>query len=709
MGSENRQSVPSDPDNPENNETRASLELLYNVSREFASALDLKVVLQRVLLLSMQTVGANSGSIIVVNENGEPLESAIVTGTTIHDHTTHRLRETLERGLAGWVLRNQQAVLIENTSLDERWMARKYEDGIASEAKSVISAPILARNQLVGIITLAKKDIHTLSIDHLDLVKAIADQAGIAILNARLYSESLRQAHVMTALADSAAAITASVNLEEVLNRILEQIAQALNVRAVSLAMVDPQSAELIFRATLGWESTFIPNLRTPVGISIAGWVAREGQGVVVNNVNSDPRYDPETSKRTGMKVTEVASVPIFAQEQVIGVLEALNPLEGMFDPDALSVLTGIGSLAATAIQHAQLFERLQAAHQRYRELFEGSVDPVIITSTDGSILEANRQALLASKYQREALKGAHISKIHKIEAELATGNLSRLASGEALYYESMLVTKDLLEVPVEVHAQLAEIEDVPHIQWIFRDITERKRLDTIREDMLSMIIHDLQSPLANVLTSLELVREDMRKQSDPTTEYLINLALRSSYRTQRLIQSLLDINRLEAGQRIGKREEVNPNTLIEEIIEILRPTTDAKNQQLCKDIPSPLPPVWIDEDMIRRVILNLAENASKYTPAGSQITIGGTHDYDKISLWVQDNGPGIPPQDHERIFQKFSRVNQENSPKGSGIGLAFCKLAIDAHGGRIWIESNLGEGARFIFTLPLEPFEGGN
>src|SRR3990170_1709334 len=135
--------------------TRASLDLLYHISRELASALDLRTVLERVLFLSMRNVHAIRGSIIVLDDNGRPVESAVIAGDQVMDRNTSRLRATLDRGLAGWVVRNRQAALIMNTSKDERWMLQQYE--VADEnvdSKSAVSAPLMVRERLVGVITL---------------------------------------------------------------------------------------------------------------------------------------------------------------------------------------------------------------------------------------------------------------------------------------------------------------------------------------------------------------------------------------------------------------------------------------------------------------------------------------------------------------------------------------------------------------------------
>jgi signal transduction histidine kinase len=125
------------------------------------------------------------------------------------------------------------------------------------------------------------------------------------------------------------------------------------------------------------------------------------------------------------------------------------------------------------------------------------------------------------------------------------------------------------------------------------------------------------------------------------------------------------------------------------------------KNQEISMLVPKDLPGVWVDEDMLRRVLTNLLENAVKYTPTGSKIYLGARQDGEMVLMWVQDTGPGIPPDERERIFDKFTRLHGSGGPKGLGLGLAFCRLAVEAHGGQIWVEDGPEIGACFKFTLP--------
>ncbi len=681
--------------------TEATLELLYNISRELTSALDLHMVLRRVLFLSMQSVGAISGSIIVLDSYGKPIDSAIITGDVVHDQTTQQLRITYEQGLAGWVAQHRQAVLIADTSRDERWLFRPDDAPERRGAKSAVSAPLMAREELVGVMTLVHPRPGFFQPEHLSLVQSIADQAGIAVLNARLYDESQRRARVMAALASSAAAITGSLDLKEVLQRILEQTSQALLVDTVSLALLDPRRQELVFEASTGKYSEKVVGIRLKIGQGIAGWVAQHGEGTVVNDVSLDERFFRGVDLITGFHTRAIACAPIRWGNEVIGILEALNPYARVFDEEALDVLNGIASLAGTAIRHAQLFEALQAAHQRYRELFEDSIDAIFITDWEGRIVEANHQAEQVTALNNEALRQKAIQDLALVDEKALGENFENLQQGDTISYETSLHTETGRPVPVHVYARKVHIEGESYIQWIVHDITERKNLETLRNDLLSMIYHDLRSPLANIVSSLDVLGALLGGPENEAVSSVLTIARRSTDRVQRLLNSLLDINRLESGQAIVSQQEIEPSLLIRDAVDAVQPILESRHQTLTVSLSANLPKIYVDADMIRRVLINLLENASKFTPLEGKIEIGARLENEHILFWVQDTGPGIPIAEQEYIFEKFARLKTQEKISGLGIGLAFCRLAVQGHGGRIWVENVAEQGAKFQVTLP--------
>jgi NtrC-family two-component system sensor histidine kinase KinB len=680
-------------------QNRALLELLMGVSREVATALDLRTVLQRLMYAAIQNVGGERGSIVVLDDVGNPIDATIIYGKKFKDHSAQQLSETVERGLAGWVVRHRKPALVPDTSKDERWLRRPDDSTEKSGSKSAICVPLMARERLVGVLTLVHSVPNVFTDEHLHLMQAIADQASVAVLNARLYTESQRTARVMSALADGAAAINTSLEMPEVWRRILNQTIQALQVETVALGLLE-SDGELVFQAAAGQNSGNILGRRVPPGQGLVGLVAREGRGLVVPNVMADKRYS-EVDQFAGIEMRSVAIAPIQAQGMVIGVLQAINPVSKVFDPDAVIVMTGLGSLAGTTIQNARLFERLQQAHERYRGLYDDSIDPIVITDWDGKVLEANRPAIELSGYDQAALRKMKIDELHELRVEKLGEKFQSLRESDGRAYESVLYKHNSGVVPVEVHARRVEFEETDSLQWIFRDITERKELDSLREDMTAMIYHDLRSPLANIVSSLDMLNTML--PDDEATRSMLTIATNSTARIQRLINSLLDINRLESGQEILEQKAVDPALLVQEAIQDVEPGAIGRRQTLQKQLAPALPLIFVDVDMIHRVFVNLLENAIKFTPVESRIEIGGRADNaDWIKMWVRDNGPGIPLAEQDRIFEKFMRVRGKDKPVGLGVGLSFCRLAVQGHGGRIWLESEPGKGTTFWLTLPI-------
>jgi signal transduction histidine kinase len=215
------------------------------------------------------------------------------------------------------------------------------------------------------------------------------------------------------------------------------------------------------------------------------------------------------------------------------------------------------------------------------------------------------------------------------------------------------------------------------------------------------MIYHDIRSPLGNIVSSLEMMSGMLPE--DETLFTILNIAKNSAGRIQRLVNSLLDVNRLEAGHQIIDQHAVDPLALVRESVRDVERAVAGREQVLENKVNSVLPIIWVDVDMIHRVFINLLENAIKYTPVGGHIEIGAkTTDGASVKFWVRDNGPGISAADIDRVFDKFTRLRGTNNPSGIGIGLSFCKLAVLGHGGQIWVESELGAGTTFWLTLPV-------
>jgi PAS domain S-box-containing protein len=250
----------------------------------------------------------------------------------------------------------------------------------------------------------------------------------------------------------------------------------------------------------------------------------------------------------------------------------------------------------------------------------------------------------------------------------------------------------------------------------LFRDITEERELESMRIDLSRMIVHDLRNPLTTLTTTIELLASRLRNNGMTTTQAenlsLIELVQQGALDMLDMVDSLMDMSRLESGRAVLDAEAMRFPEAARKLLVRLEPLAKQRQIALQFQFEEHLPAVWADEDMVRRVVLNLLDNALKFTPAGGQIRLEVQREsssradaHDGLRCSIIDNGPGIPPEAQSHIFDRFMRTNTGGAQlRGTGLGLAFCRLAIEAHGGSIWVEAEPGAGSTFVFTLPGVP-----
>jgi len=243
---------------------------------------------------------------------------------------------------------------------------------------------------------------------------------------------------------------------------------------------------------------------------------------------------------------------------------------------------------------------------------------------------------------------------------------------------------------------------------WVIvvRDITEEEQISQTRELLTETLVHDLRSPIGAIKTTLELIQEGLPESVwDTVTEQSLDIARRSTDRVLTLINSLLDISQLESGNVDIKTEPGDIDTLIIDVISDLVQQASEDGVILRKADSKDIPHVLMEENLIRRVLINLLDNALKFTPEGGIVTIETAQEEEGfVTIRVSDTGPGIPEDYREKVFTRFGQVpGRLGRRRGSGLGLTFCRLVAEAHGGRIWVETaEKGTGATLAFTLPI-------
>jgi len=238
------------------------------------------------------------------------------------------------------------------------------------------------------------------------------------------------------------------------------------------------------------------------------------------------------------------------------------------------------------------------------------------------------------------------------------------------------------------------------------RQLRQCQILHRVKDDLTHMIVHDMNNPLQSVLGYADLLAAGYGGTlSSEQAEYVSHIRTQGSELAM-MMQNLLDISKLEAGRMKVHREPLNITDVVASALSAMEALAAKQGVQLTEACDVDCPLVEADAALLKRILLNLLSNAIKFSPIGGTVQVAAYRAYNAAELIVavSDEGPGIPPAMHEKIFEKF--VQMEGEPQkgknGTGLGLTFCQMAVEAHGGRIWVESEVGKGSVFFFTIPV-------
>ena len=497
--------------------------------------------------------------------------------------------------------------------------------------------------------------------------------------------------------------LTSNLDIPQLLTRLLELAINYSN--AIRGSIIITNEAGTPIHAVVYYNGQ--ANIEDPRRIGkflnkgLAGWVYQNREYALIANTNEDERWvkNPNFPQPSMSSI----SLPLILGEDILGVMTITHPQADAFSGEHLELMQALTGQAAVSVMNARLFDSIQRQARLFKDLFSDALTPVFITDWEGKIIQANKQAEKITGHSHDKLKTLHIRDFHEVSPSLGK-SFSEVKTGGMMQYQSTLKDVKGDKYHVEVAVRRILISDIAQIQWVMLDVTEQKDMELLKEDLLHMIIHDMRSPIANVVSSMDLVTTFPEVSGNDTLMSIIEIAHRSTGRVQRLADSLLDMARIEAGKQIGVFQYKPIQKLINEVIDLHQPIIDKYEQTVERDFQNDSLTVFIDEEMIKRVIINLMENAMKYSPQNSVIKIGFKEIKGKVLVWIEDEGPGIDKDMAEVIFEKFIQGNQATykGRKGMGIGLSYVRLAVENHGGRVWVESDGVQGSKFVFSLPL-------
>lgn len=674
-------------------------ENLVAVARATSERPTLEATLQNALDVAVKLTRAQFGSLFVLGEN------SIVTHGILSRAEMNPLKQqelgdrVMDQGLAGWVVRHRKAALIPETATDERWII--FPDS-PYDAHSVLAVPIVSGKTVLGILTLQHSEPNHFSEEELHLMQASADQIALALRNARLYDEQLRLAQQQTALYETLRTVGSHLQPGTVVHAAVGTVAALTGWTAVAILVPDDTQTSLLVRAASGVLSA-AEGLQIPIPHSICGQAFVTRQTRYVPDVSKEPDY---VSGHNAIQ-SELA-VPIQRGRQLLGILDLESDQLDAFREEDIRLAESLAETIGLALDNAHLFRVIEDERSRLQALIQSSRDGVILVGMDQRILVMNQPA-----HELLQLTDTPADWVNRsvMEAMAELFEFAPLAAQATM--AGVRHMNQANDPPSE-----GEIEVPPRtIRWLnlpvragetplgrllsLRDVTEERLLSQTRDDLTHTMVHDLRNPLNNIYSAQELITEMGPLTEDQ--EHILEVARDSTQRMLTLVNAILDISRLESGHMPLERKAVPIKNLVARVVESQSPLANSKDIQLAYEIAADLPQALADSNLIERVLQNLIGNALKFTPLGGEVLVTAGVDSDneeQLFVRVQDTGPGVPASVQDRLFQKFTTGKQMGS--GSGLGLAFCRMVVEAHDGRIWSKSWPDEGATFTFTLPI-------
>jgi two-component system phosphate regulon sensor histidine kinase PhoR len=364
-----------------------------------------------------------------------------------------------------------------------------------------------------------------------------------------------------------------------------------------------------------------------------------------------------------------------------------------------------IGDLARSincmAKRLKKVTENLNSERGRLQAILNGMTDGVIIMDSWGRVILLNPVVEKLFRITNSASKGKNIIRVIR-DYELEKLLHQSLETGESIKKQIQILAPDRRIFRVYV-TPISTGDDSGEVVAILRNVTDMKMLEEMRSDFVANVSHELRTPLTSIRGFAETLLDGAYEDPATARKFLM-IINKEAERLSRLIDEILNLSRIEDKKFVLNYEAFSISDIIHRTAAIVQTRAAEKNLTINIDVPDDLPAVQGDPDMIRQVLLNLIDNAINYTQPGGTVLVRAAVEQGELMVDVQDNGIGITPENLSRLFERFYRVDKARSREmgGTGLGLAIVKHIVEAHKGKVQVESKVGRGSTFSFRLPL-------
>jgi len=420
----------------------------------------------------------------------------------------------------------------------------------------------------------------------------------------------------------------------------------------------------------------------------------------------------------TSLSQAQALALPMLVKERPVGALlvgkAARATPFSREDLDLLSILVGQVTIA---LENARLFQTILEEKARSEHIWRSIANGVYTVDRELRLLSFNPAAERITGWREEEVIGRHCAEIFQAQTEEGIALCpagcplrEAIESGEPVERENIVLRhKDGRRIFISIAAAPLRSREgqIGGAVSVFRDVSAERELARLQSEFISFVSHELRAPMTNISTSVEMMLGAQLTEQEQ--QEMLRIVRSQCARLSAFVEDILDLSQLELGQVVVRQEPVTLLPLIRQIVE----AKEALSHSGCRfriQAPPSLPFVVADESKVGVVLSNLLENAVNYSPPGSEVVIEIKEGEHEVVVTVCDQGEGIAPEHQERIFERFYRVETaaQRNPRGRGLGLYIARKLVEMQGGHIWVESELGKGSRFSFSLPKMTLNGG-
>lgn len=682
---------------------------LYDVLEKLGGHLNPKTVPQVAVDAIARLTGWPSVAILAP----DPLEKVLrVEATSSLDAVAGGWRIPWDAGVRGEAFHHQEARYIsdlcEIIAPDDR----------AAPVCSRMVIPLRRGERVLGLLDISSKQAHAFDADDRQQAELLAESVALSLDVARSHAEIGGYVADLSALYEVSRAVGQSLVLASLLAETLDVALNSLDFESGLILLRQPE----VDRLAVAAKRNLPANIETVIESKLDPlWahIDEETTPLMIGDVTTESRALAQALHvmPAGVEALRAARIrtcaisPLLHQDSSIGVLCLFSRTPREYSAHDIALQMAIGRQIATAIVNARLFQAVADERSRLHAIIETSRDGIILLGVDFNIQVINQRAVdllslpddVEAWMQRDALALFPILRAAAPNvARVLMRELRRAQQRDEMYddgeFEFDARVIHWFYMPVHTETTL--------LGWlvVLRDITEERLLKKMRDDLTHTMVHDLRNPLTGITGAVKLLNRSLSKKMLTTGEvHMLGVLERSSQRMLGLVNAILDIGRLESGRMPLHRAATDLNPMIKTVLEAQAPLAEAEGVRLVKELLTPSPVVWVDPSLLERVLQNLVDNAIKFTPAGGRVKVcvceNGNCEGLKVS--VRDTGRGVPLDVQPRLFEKFATGDQYE--RGSGLGLAFCRMVMELHGECIWLEDSSDAGSTFSFTLPLK------